>query len=419
VLEARADELWPAIPANDAALESWLIEASSLATRAPNHERALASLRKSAVSDHPWKFENAELQWQHDTLAELADRLARFRDPSPVLGTIASVKKRLDDSRKIARESLGDAEHLWRAAIASIADEAQCPAYRGLAIRAQIGLVPIGRDVASGLFEFADLRSGAAPERAADGRLEMKLDSAIVLVLVPGGRFHMGSATPAPGRSPARADTTANEDESPDVEIELAPFFVAKHEMTRAQWRRMSGGAPSNDEWQLLPVASVSWSEAALALAHSGLALPTEAQWEYAARAGTTSRWWCGSEPGSLRGAANGGGPSDPRLARDEVRANPKAVDALRANAFGLVHVHGNVAEWTRDTYAPYTVPPAPIDGRRNATENGLRAVRGGSYASSAAEMRSAARAAVAKDNHDPLIGIRAARALDPAPKRP
>jgi formylglycine-generating enzyme required for sulfatase activity len=420
-LEARAESLWPAIPANVPALEAWLVEADALAARRPEHEKTLASLRARALGPNaPWKFADANEQWQHDNLQELVTRLQRFTDPFPFLGAIASVRKRIADAREIQHRTLVAAGLAWDAAIASIRDPALCPAYRGLVLAPQIGLVPIGRDPSSGLWEWAHLPSGREPARDDAGRLVLDEKSAIVLVLVPGGRFHMGSVAPVPGQpSGPRTDPNADADEMPITEIELAPFFAGKYEVTREQWQRMTGAEPlasAGSTAALAPIASVSWSEVATTLHHLGLDVPTEAQWEYAARAGTTSRWWCGAEPGSLRGVANGGSVLDPRLSGGgPAPTSLLRVDALRANAFGLVDVHGNVAEWTRDVFAAYSTPARALDGLRITTEDGSRAVRGGSFDSTAAQMRSAARERVARDNHDPRIGVRVVRAIDPA----
>jgi formylglycine-generating enzyme required for sulfatase activity len=223
----------------------------------------------------------------------------------------------------------------------------------------------------------------------------------------------MGSQAPEEGRAPGpRTDPWAQASETPITRIEIEPFFLARHETTRAQWQRLAGIEARGDP--LEPQGSISWTEADRVLHRAGLLLPTEAQWEYAARAGTTSRWWCGNEPGSLRGVANGGRTVDVRESGEET-GEPMRVDALRQNPFGLVHVHGNVAEWTRDVFAPYSEPARAGDGARSVPENGLRSVRGGSYDSPPARLRSGAREPVALDNHDPHVGVRAARAIDPA----
>jgi formylglycine-generating enzyme required for sulfatase activity len=420
-LERRADGLWPAIPANVPAFERWLAEARELQDRAPIHERTLLELRKEArEAGPPRRFDSNELQWRHDTLGDLVARIARFADRDPGVGAVASVTLRIEEARRIAQKSLVDAAHAWERAIASIADEMQCPMYRGLRIEPQVGLVPIGRDPVSGLWEFVHVQSGDAPPRGLDGSLVLDAKSGIVLVLVPGGRFHMGSVGAVAGDvGGPRTDPWADDDEEPLTPVEIVPFFMARHETTRAQWERLFGvreqGNPLEPRGSdpLEPQGSISWAEADRTLRRAGLELPTEAQWEYAARAGTTSRWWCGNEPGSLRGVANGGGMHDARDASEDAQRAVR-VDALRANPFGLVHVHGNAAEWTRDTFAPYTDPPRAGDGARWTSENGLRSVRGGDFDSPPADMRSAAREPVARDNHDRHVGMRAARTIAP-----
>lgn len=109
-----------------------------------------------------------------------------------------------------------------------------------------------------------------------------------------------------------------------------------------------------------------------------------------------------------LRGVANGA-----RLTFEQGTLETQRVDALKQNPFGLVHVHGNVAEWTRDVFALYSIPPTGGEGLRITAENGLRSVRGGSFESPAHRSRSAAREPVSRDNVDFEIGVRAARAIE------
>ncbi len=400
-LEERAENMWPAIPALQPAFEQWLSEAHAVASRASAHENELAAMRASDVD-----VSDQDVAWKIDALATLVDRLSRFRDPYPGLGTIASVTKRLSDARRIADESLVAAAESWRAILADIANE---PTYRGLVMTPQIGLVPLGIDSVSRLHEFAHVASGTAPTRDSAGKLVLSDASAIVLVLVPGGSFHMGSVGAVPGQpSGPRTDTSADEAEMPLTEVRLTPFFVAKFETTEAQWARLTIVERATSSNVLLPARLLSWTSAESALRHAGLILPTEAQWEYAARAGTTSRWWCGIEPGSLRGAANGA-----RATFELEDGEVQRIDSLRANPFGLVHVLGNVGEWTREPFAAYSNVPTSRDGTRISAENGLRCVRGGGFRSPAQRLRSASREAVARENVSFDIGVRAARAID------
>ena len=153
-----------------------------------------------------------------------------------------------------------------------------------------------------------------------------------------------------------------------------------------------------------LPVGDVDWNEAARVLARVGLELPTEAQWEYAARAGTTTPWWTGPDRGSLSGA--------------ELFA-PKPlspVGRLRPNAFGLHDVAGNVAEWCRDRFARYEFPRAPGIGRAARRSTRPERPRLARRLAPLACGRSPLRADAAGDSPNmrrPDLGIRPARQLD------
>jgi len=395
-LEAEAERLWPAVPSNVGSLEQWLARAAALADRRARHAEDLVRLRADRSAD-------AEGRWRLGLLEELVEDLGRFADPTR--GTIASVRDRHAFAAEIHEKSLVSGAKAWRTAIDSIANQERCPRYRGLVIEPQLGLLPLGRDPRSGLWEFADLSSGVAPLRGADGTLSLSADSAIVLVLIPPGEFEMGSRDGGllVGRSP-------REEETPARTHRVAAFFLAKHELTRAQWARARSGWPRGPigevEDALLPAAGLSWDEALSTLLRFGLALPTEEQWEYAARADTRSRWWTGETEGSLAGCANGApGPGVPAGRAPE---RPIRVDRLRANPFGLHSVHGNVAEWAAEAWRPsYAAPDAEVDF-------GLRPVRGGNYASPPSDLRSAARLAFARDVRSPGIGVRPARALSP-----
>ena len=135
-----------------------------------------------------------------------------------------------------------------------------------------------------------------------------------------------------------------------------------------------------------------------------GLRLPTEAEWEYACRAGTTSAFSSGAI------AEIGDGPVDPNL--DEVgwyagnsQSTAMVVAGKQANTFGLVDMHGNASEWCLDWYGSY--PTEPVSDPIGVEKGELRVVRGGDTGSTAAECRSANRAAALPGKTTTLAGFR------------
>jgi formylglycine-generating enzyme required for sulfatase activity len=327
-----------------------------------------------------------------------------------------------------------------RAALAKADGIVASELYRGqvLPLRDQdvVGLVPIGMNPATKLWEFYELRSAWDGSRdpatleiprhvrngTDEGHIRVGDDPGIVFVLLPGGSFTMG-AQRADGRAP-NFDASARDDETPH-RVTLSPFFLARHEMTQGQWKRLTGQEPSqyragtlvdrqNLTWAS-PVEQIDWFSCERWLPRYGMALPTEAQWEYGCRAGTSTPWWTGAERDSLRGAVNlpdhtaamaGVTWSDiadwPDLEDGFVVQAP--VDTLRPNPFGLHPVHGNVFEWCADWYSATYTPLAAGATRRVS--------RGGCCGQAASFARSAFRGRNAPVAQLPFYGVRPARAL-------
>ncbi len=204
----------------------------------------------------------------------------------------------------------------------------------------------------------------------------------------------MGSPTGESGREPI---------EGPVRDVTLQPFSISKTEITYAQWTACvedggcngyRPGAPPSDA---VPASAISWRDAAAyAQWLSGetgrsYRLPTEAEWEYAARGGTTSAYWWGDKFDAAKAP------------RDKLRE----AASLPENAFGLQGMLGNVSEWTLDCYVNgYT--DAPSDGSAvTSGDCGRRVVRGGSIKSSPSAHRAANRARLSVSTRDRQYGFR------------
>jgi formylglycine-generating enzyme required for sulfatase activity len=256
-----------------------------------------------------------------------------------------------------------------------------------------------------------------------------------VLVLLPGGSFSLGAVRESGGGpGPTNIDSQAAVDEGPVRDVELAPFFLSKYEMTQAQWVRFAGTNPSywvpgkrigdRDVTALHPVEQVSWEECSETLRRLGLVLPTEAQWEYACRAGTRTPWHTGTDAQSLSGYANLADEGSSAYFSKEVRVEAglrdgyvshAPVGSYRPNPFGLYDVHGNVWEWCRDGYAPYAEHElAPGDGYRAVPSARFRVYRGGGFYDSSYRARAAVRGHDGPAYRDLNLGVRPARAIDP-----
>ncbi len=438
----EAVELWPCVPEKVAPMANWLVESKDLVSRRPAHEESLLRIRQEAylkqvvaglieegdTSEPNWDKAEKRSRWRYETTQELLEDLGKLE------AVVADVEKRLAFARTVREETIEKYDVEWEVAIASIRDE--CPQYTDLTLKPQIGLVPIGRDPDSGLWEFAHLQTGEIPERTADGQLWLSEEMGIVFVLIPGGTFRMGAQKADP--SMPNYDPPAKGDEGPVNEVTLVPFFLSKYEMTQAQWERFVGKNPSRygahdygANWDrtparkrrrlmgLHPVEQVSWEDCRDVMGRLDLTLPTEAQWEYAARARTSTVFWTGKEVTSLQGAANladefakanGGETWQCENELDDGYLVHAPVGRFKANRFGLHDVHGNVWEWCRDGYGLYNLPVTPANGERVVSGPSSRVIRGGSFNDTAVYARSAYRSYYTPEFRVSFLGLRPAR---------
>lgn len=444
-LEAEAEVLWPAYPEIIPRLEDWIARAEELLVRFPEHHRTRASLREEASydADRNTIFGDTETQWQYSLLDGLITDLQKLAEKEK--GLLENVRDRLHFARTINERSLGDFRVLWDEAIESIADELDCPQYEGLVIEPIMGLVPIDRDPDSGLWEFAHLQTGKIPIRDMEGKLLLTEEMGLVFVLIPGGTFNMGAVKPSlenPLGSP-NVDPMANQDEGPVHEVMLKPFLLSKYEMTQGQWFRSMGNNPSTyyphsnylpsmkpggeaiAVTYLHPVEKVSWDDCVDVLRKLKLRLPSASEWEYAARAGTTTVWWTGNEKESLDGAAN---LSDSTFKKYSGKVILEFEDWLNdgyvihapvgsylPNAYGLHDVHGNQWEWCRDSYDK-PMASLIVVSDNIAIDSSDRVTRGGCWYGPAFYCRSTCRLLFERSSCSEFIGVRPAADLSEKP---
>jgi formylglycine-generating enzyme required for sulfatase activity len=222
-------------------------------------------------------------------------------------------------------------------------------------------------------------------------------------VSLPGGTFMMGCS---PG------DDACAENEKPVHQVTVSPFQLLEAEITEAQYEAVAGVNPSVAQLgEDYPVDNLNWAQADVLCRTLGGRLPTEAEWEYAARAGTTSRYGCGSDGACLEDVAWFGIDS---------REGKRPVKQKAPNGFGLYDTLGNMAEWVSDWFAYdyYSVSPAkdplgPATGSQVIT-------RGGGFflntpeASVAMESLRVSRRATGflTPENAPYLGVRCARSL-------
>ena len=243
------------------------------------------------------------------------------------------------------------------------------------------------------------------------------------MVLVPAGKFMMGFTK----KELAELKVEFQEDMEKAVKKELGkkeldlvdlgmshqgkqhevtlrkPCYMGKYEVTQEQWEGVMGNNPSSTKGGKLPVTDVSWEDCQEfikklnAKTSGGYRLPTEAEWEYACRAGTSTVYSVGA---SLKESDANYGDGD--------AGSIKSVGGYKPNAFGLYDMHGNVWEWCEDWYGAYPVesvtdPKGPATGE-------YRVLRGGSFDVDVSNARSSLRNYTSPSIRSANLGFRLAR---------
>ena len=395
--------------------------------RAAELRQAMPALQQRTATRRTWRFAVERRQFLHDELGRVVERLRKFTEPES--GALAKVRRAAQFAPENHRRCLEEPRELWHTIAADVAAD---PRFGGLHLAPQCDLVPLGKNE-QGLWEFVHLPSGApekqVPPRAANGSLTVTPESGIVLVLLPGGWFSMGAQAQDPDGP--NHDPAAARDEGPVQQVRLDPFFCGKYEITQAQWHRLAGDRPSyhsaehghtkaSPTW---PVDSVPQQRAALTLGTVRLQLPTEAQWEYACRAGTTGPWSFGEREDAPQhanfGDRNSGSATTGRRHEqdlDDGHTHPSPIGSYLANAFGLHDLHGNVSEHVDDAKAPASRQRS--EGRGEGIADYMQtnfAIRGGSSEHALANVRSADRSVLGNKTYvSQLVGCRAVRDVMP-----
>ncbi len=216
--------------------------------------------------------------------------------------------------------------------------------------------------------------------------------SGIEMVVIPSGGFEMGSGGGGP-------------DEAPAHKVRISSFWMDRYEVVQEEFHKYELSDPSHFKGPRQPLEQINWTDAALycndrSLGEAlepcydeetwecnfdanGYRLPTEAEWEYACRAGTSTEYSFGNSPGQLKAhawyAENASGTTHP-------------VGQKKPNAWGLYDMHGNVAEWCNDRYLESYYGQSPAENPRGPREGQERVLRGGAWNSSAGSCRSAYR---------------------------
>ena len=220
------------------------------------------------------------------------------------------------------------------------------------------------------------------------------------MVVIPAGKFLMGS------KDDPFANPRPSKDEMPQHEVSLKSFSMGKYEITQEQWYVIMGTLPSKFKGRTLPVEQVSWDEAQEFVKKLSektgklYRLPSEAEWEYAARAGSQNSYSFADNVGELNAFAWFNNNADRQT---------HPVGEKSPNAFGLFDMHGNVWEWVQDRQNESYVG-APSDGSAWATGANERVLRGGSWSNYPQHLRSAVRNRAVSGVRYSDFGFRVAR---------
>ncbi len=224
----------------------------------------------------------------------------------------------------------------------------------------------------------------------------------IEFVNIPAGTFTMGSST-------NEVDRFSDEIQH---QVTLSAFKMSKNEVTFEQYdafcKATGRSKPSDEGWGRgnRPVLNVSWYDATAFAEWLACHLPTEAEWEYACRAGTTTPYNTGNNLNTKQANYNGYGPYNSN-AKGKNRQKTLPVGSFASNKWGLYDMHGNVMEWCSDRYGAYTTSAQTDPNPKYSSAYSMPLLRGGNWGSIASFCRSANRGAIKPSTCTEFIGFR------------
>lgn len=415
--EEERVERWAPGSGEDGQLRKWVRRCRALeSTFGRRPDELLVRVRERHGARRPdgvWEYDHSRWRAFADTVGGRLPALERLLNES-----VPRAERRLEWAETVRMETVEARAAEWRRAAAEVTTDER---FR-LELEPQVGLVPLGADPDSRLQEFALVLPGLdVPLRDGAGRLRLGALSCPVLVLIPGGATTVGAQSD--DRSGMHYDEGFNRLlDSPPIEFNLDPFFLGKHELSRSQWAAMLADAPLMVEAGAEPQRDLSWDDADYAARIWGLVLPTQVQWEHAARCGGGTVYPTGDDVESLQGHANlkglevGDGGAE--LPWDDGYIDPAPVYAFTPSPWGLHQMTGNVWEWCGDAGSEGEwLELRPGDGFQvflPASDSRAlwRNLRGGSCVSGPANARSVAKITEYLDTRKAIFGMRLARPL-------
>ena len=371
-----------------------VVKARVIAPRQAEHDRQFEEQQKKVAETERLKRQQEEAEQLRLRQAAEAERLKQEKDR---LSLLEQLKRQAEEEERLKRQQ----EEVERSRRQQQSKPAQS--------EFEFEIIKVARLVkeSSGFLGFGSKTKVELERKKGKAqyiRENLGNGATLDLVRIPAGKFMMGS----------------NEygDEQPIHEANLREFWMGKYTVTNAQWQAVMGTKPSESydvkfQGENQPVVGVSWDDAkkfckkASEKTGKSIRLPSETEWEYACRAGTTTPFHFGETITSELVNYNGNYPYGD-APKGEYREKPVNVNSFSPNAWGLYQMHGNVWEWCEDVWHE-NYNGAPTDGSAwlKDGEQNKHTVRGGSWDNDADGCRSANRVRYDSDGRNDVLGFR------------